>query len=137
MVAGFPALALHRLLREYGPKHLAALERSVELGKVPPELLTETREVWADIAAAAALWVQSEGSISAASVEGTLSAGPAETPSGSSPWEITTAEAGAMLHLCPRRVVQLLAAGHLTGRKAGRVWLVERVSVEVHRREMR
>lgn len=48
--------------------------------------------------------------------------------------ELTTKEAAEMLGLkSERRVLQLRAAGDLSGRKVGRSWLLDRVSVEALR----
>lgn len=70
-----------------------------------------------------------EGSASGAPPAATSDCGSAEVPSDDAATGlhqvVTTSAAAEALGLSERRVRQLLEAGHLRGRKAGRSWLVE------------
>ena len=47
---------------------------------------------------------------------------------------ITTPEAAAVLGVSVERVSQLVRAGRLSARRAGRVWLIDRASLRAFRR---
>lgn len=123
-VSGFAAWYLANVLTG---QLAQALERHT--GQIDPGRLAEVRETWAlikrmgDDYAAEQQRITADGSAAMRSVE----AAPR------SAHEITTDQAAGMLGLTPRRVRQLLAAGLLDGRLAGRTWLVRRQSVLLYR----
>lgn len=123
-VAGFGAYFVRVLLDTYGPGQLDRLRSEVDAGRLHPIHLEEARRTWAAIERAANEWLTWR-----ASVDGNAEVPPAETPPPSA--VIATREAADMLRISERRVRQMLADGALTGRRAGRVWLVDRASVAI------
>lgn len=125
-VRGCAAAVLVRVLDE----RLAHVETLAAAGVVTAQDLTDTREAFAEIREAGQAWVEWR-----AAANGSAEALPAETAPRSM-HEICSDEAAEMLGVSSRRVRQLLAAGLLEGRLAGRTWLVSRPSVLLCR-EMR
>jgi len=117
-VSGFAAYLLLPGMRQ-------RLERAQADPRIAPELLAECRVQVAGVAAAADAWIASR-----VSVDGRSEVVVTEMVSGSG--QMSTAEAATVLGVTPRRVVQLLADGTLEGERAGRVWLVDRASVQDH-----
>jgi excisionase family DNA binding protein len=118
-VRGFSAFFIARLCEKHAPAYWASL--AVQ-GASPAEL-AGVREAIADLVAASDAWERWRASVTEELV--------AEV--GSDLDSITSREAATALGVSVRRVLQLLAAGDLSGRLVGRVWLVSRVSVEERR----
>ena len=115
--SGWSAFAAARLLA----RHAAEIA----------ELRADLREPLEDFVAALRL----AGAAWAATACGSSEAVPAEAPVRSTyePDELSTAEAGDVLQVSPRRVRQLLADGRLAGRRCGGRWRIDRGSVAAYR----
>lgn len=128
-VAGFAAFAIAAVLDDALAARMVHLQAQVAAGRLHPARLAELRQAWAAIRAAAQEWSQWR-----AAVDGRTEPVPAETSPGSArEREIDTARAGDLLGVSARRVRQLVAAGDLPARRAGRTWLVDRCAVELRR----
>jgi excisionase family DNA binding protein len=101
--------------------------RSLSAGGADPGYLKELQVTLDGVDELARLWAAWR-----ASVDGRSEVAPAETVA-PSVYEVTTGEAAGILGVSPRRVVQLLHEGALSGRRVGRTWLVDRASVVLRR----
>lgn len=122
-VSGFSAWWLAFIAERALPGALESLaRRGADVG-----LMSELRLAVAGVRLAADEWAARR----AASVGGSTEA---EVTQATPRWphECTTATAAALLGVSPRRVLQLVADGRLDARRAGRVWLVDAGSVELH-----
>lgn len=106
-------------------QRLAVLERLSALGRINPAEVTQARQMFDLIRRAGREYVAGAAGGSAEVVS-------AEVPRRSSQ-EVSSDDVASVLGVTARRVRQLLSSELLTGRKAGRVWLVERASVETYR----
>lgn len=93
-----------------------------------PDLAAQVEGGWAQLRAAAEPPTPSRPALVSDDGSAAAEAGTPGASSGAQA-EITTKEAADMLGVSERRVGQLLAAGALDGRKAGRVWLLPRLAV--------
>lgn len=122
----------------FAPVLAAAVPRLEDLGRegrVDPVLLGQARGFAAAAQVAADQWATWR-----ASVDGNTEVSGGEAVGGSGrDLDMSTARAADTLGVSPRRVRQLLDAGVLTGRRAGRVWLVDVDSVRSlkHHRDLR
>lgn len=128
-VGGFPALVIAKLLEDAMPARVVYLQRLIERGHLRPERMTELRETWAAIRSAAReweTWWSAAGDRAAEQVTA--------VPQGSSgEREVDTTTAACLLGVTPNRVRQLARAGDLPGRRAGRMWLIDRAAAELRR----
>lgn len=118
-VAGGPAFVIASLLE------IANVED--RLSNLPPPLRASTLETMDDIRGAARVWSESR-----------KAGRPAMEPTGPSATEplgafLTTSQAAQALGVSERRVRQLADAATLVGRKLGRRWQLDAVSVEARR----
>jgi hypothetical protein len=123
-VRGFSAWLFALELEKTLPARLDSLAAS-------PELLAQARRALADLREAGSQWQAWR-----ASLERSSEVAASETVSVSRE-ELTTGEVAQMLEVTSDRVTQLLRAGLLAGRRAGRVWLVDAASVELLREARR
>jgi hypothetical protein len=134
-VRGFAAWALNLLVDRYGREQLVAFRRLAEYGRLHQAYLAELESSWAAIREAAEQWLAWERQYHP-SVHGSRSVADTEAPPSSaqaSPIEIDTTAAAHMLDVSTSRVRQLMRAGKITGRKAGRVWLVSVASLKAYK----
>jgi hypothetical protein len=124
-VRGFSAWLFALELEKTLPARLDSLS-----GSAPPELLAQARAAFADLREAGGQWQVWRASLDRSSE---VVVSEAVSPSRE---ELTTEQVAQMLEVTSDRVTQLLRAGLLDGRRAGRVWLVDVGSVEL-RRELR
>ncbi|BCJ65129.1 hypothetical protein GCM10009779_64360 [Polymorphospora rubra] len=118
-VSGPVAVILARLLDEHLPRRLLSLETLVERGRMTPDLLKETLQMWADVRLAAYAY-ESGPAVAAVTAEPVTA-----VASGLMLSEITTEAAAELLNVSPNRVRQLLRRRDLQGRKIGRTWVVD------------
>lgn len=115
-VSGFSAHVIDRLLA--GPAAVALLRQ------LAPGQLRQLEETKAAVRLAAAEW---EAWTVSASADGNAETASAVMGAGLA-HDIDIVQAAVVLGVTPRRVRQLAEAHHL-GRKAGRVWLLDRTAV--------
>jgi excisionase family DNA binding protein len=120
---GFPAFL-------FAPGIVRRVEELAADPRIPAERLAEARQFAAAAQSAAAEWVAWH---QACSVDGTAEPDSAEPVRASAGDDLTTRQAAELLGVSPRWVRQLLDSGVLTGRLVGRVWVVDRSSVEQER----
>jgi hypothetical protein len=129
LVHGYSAVVLADLLDRHGPDQLVRLQQSVDAGHLPVGYLHEVTQCWADIRAAAALWRSMRSRPAVAAADGSVSSPVTATPGALAVEMLDTDQAADLLHVTPNRVRQLIRGGELTGRKAGRTWLVSGASI--------
>lgn len=128
-ISGFSAFVIAAVLDDALATRVVRLQEQVAVGRLDPERMVELRQTWAAIRAAGQEWTRWR-----AALDGNAEDLAAEMPGGSiRESEIDTALAAQVLGVTPRRIRQLVAAGHLPARRAGRTWLVDRCAVELRK----
>jgi len=128
-VGGYAAAVIAAVLDEVLPGRLAELQRSVDAGRLHPDYLAELRRAWVATRQAAAMWLAWRATAVDGSVDGAAAALAAEL------CEIDTDRAAVLLGVSSNRVRQLVRCGRITGRRMGRMWVVDQRSVLVYREE--
>lgn len=127
-VGGYAAAQVASVLDEHLPPRLARLARQAEAGRLHPDRVREVRVAWLALRQAGALWLRYESAVDGSAAGSVTATGPLST-------EIDTEAAAGLLGVSSNRVRQLVRSRRLVARRAGRVWLVDRVSVELYREE--
>lgn len=130
LVRGFPAAVLAPILRDVLPARIAHLAGRAAAGHLDPAEVDDLRRTWVAIDQAAdQWWAWRRGVIAGGSAAGSVTITAARST------EIDTDTAAAILGRTTCRVRQLIHTGHITAHRVGRVWLVDRESVELYREE--
>jgi hypothetical protein len=127
-VGGYAAAVVAEILDQVLPLRLAHLTRQADAGRIHPEYLRELRLSWLAVRQAADMWLTHSAAVNGSTAGVVAAIAPQST-------EIDTEAAAVLLRVTPNRVRQLVRSRRLVARRAGRVWMVDRRSVELYREE--